>query len=137
MHQFVVKLTAVTSLNRMLQGLEPFTETACVHDSAVVPFDYDSYCLPAVLFTLFFYNHFIHFIHLLVFYELCGNLRGRPNNLKEHLLVNKQPSEAVPSGSMGPTPMGHQAHQGPTALPPGCQPGPMVPQCMGQFALPG
>ena len=36
-HQFVVKLKAVTSLNRMLQGLEPFTETACCHERIHVP----------------------------------------------------------------------------------------------------
>ena len=37
-HLFVVKLKAVTSLNRMLKGLEPSIETAWFHDSAVVPF---------------------------------------------------------------------------------------------------
>ena len=35
-----------------------------------------------------------YFIHFLIPYELCGNLRGRPNNIKEHLLLNMQASVA-------------------------------------------
>ena len=54
MHQFVVKLTAVTSSNRTLQGLEPFSQTAYFHDSAAVPCDDYSDC-----FELFFSLGFV------------------------------------------------------------------------------
>ena len=98
MHQFVVKLTAVTSLNRMLQGLEPFTETAFYHDGVDVPFINDTWLSMLLLsffhsfclFCLFFTLHYV--IHYLLPYELCGNFRGRHNNIKVHLLVNMQAS---------------------------------------------
>lgn len=103
MHQFVVKLKAVTSLNRMSKGFEPSTETLHVMKGhrSIEQLMFQLLCV-STIFLLFWY------------FELCGILGGLLDHLKVDILCLNWDVQAlvlqVPilKLCMEPIPMDHQ-----------------------------